>query len=130
MAASSTARPLDRGRERWPVTFVHLVARDGTTVDLLDDGHGTRHVTGPDHEVHTGRVPDLCRRMLGLATAPPADGLVPMLVDLWFRELLAAAADRPELAWAEAARSTPRPGRWGSPPSRRPRPNSSAPPRS
>jgi hypothetical protein len=103
VAASSTARPLDGGRERWPVTFVHLVARDGTTLDLLDDGHGTRHVTGPDHEVHTGRVPDLCRRMLGLPTAPPAHGLVPMLVDLWLRELLAVAADRPELAWADAA---------------------------
>lgn len=101
--ANSTARPVDGDGERLPVTFVHVVARDGTTVDLLDDGRGTRHLEGPDHEVHTGRVPDLCRRMLGLATAPPAHGLVPMLVDLWLRELLAAATDRPGLAWAEAA---------------------------
>ncbi len=103
VAANSTARSMDGGPDRWPVTFVHLVARDGTTVNLLDDGRGTRHVEGPDDAVHTGRVPDLCRRMLGLPTAPPAHGLVPMLVDLWLRELLGAAAERPGLAWAEAA---------------------------
>jgi hypothetical protein len=101
VAASSTARSMDGSGHRWPVTFVHLVDRDGTSIDLLDDGRGTRHVDGPDQKVLTGRVPDLCRRVLGLPTAPAPCGLVPMLIDLWLRELLAAA--HPGLAWADAA---------------------------
>jgi hypothetical protein len=107
VVADSTARPLDGGPRRWPVTFVHLVARDGTGVDLLDEGEGLRHVDGPDLEPRTGRVADLCRRMLGLPTAPPPCGLGPYLVDAWLGLLLLTASVDPSLTWADATACHP-----------------------
>jgi hypothetical protein len=103
IVSNGNARPLDGGPRRWPVTFVHLVARDGTSLDLLDEGDGLRRTTGPDPEMRTGRVPDLCRRVLGLPTGPPPCGLGPHLVDLWLGDLVRAALDRPSLSWSEAA---------------------------
>lgn len=103
VASTSTARSLDSGSDRWPVTFVHLVARDGTSIDVLDDGKGHRHLEGPDEELRTGRVPDLCRRALGLPTAPPPCGPGPHLVDLWLERLVRADHDLLSLDWADAA---------------------------
>lgn len=102
LVSSAQARHLD-GAPLGEIAFVHLVARDGTSVGVLGDPDGTTHVDGPHRVPQIGRVPDLCRRALGLPTAPPACGMAPHLVDLWLHRLAEAADDDPGLSWSEVA---------------------------
>lgn len=83
--------------------LVHLVARDGTALTTL----AGQPLAGPTTEPQAGRVPDLCRRVLGLPTAPPPGGLGPHFVDLWLVRLVHAALATAPLGWPEAARLHP-----------------------
>jgi hypothetical protein len=101
--SAARAFPTDHHAEPTEGAVVHLVARDGTALTLLAAPDHTRRLVGPSTEPQTGRVPDLCRRVLGLPTAPPPCGLGPHFVDLWLARVVHAALGRPSLTWAEAA---------------------------
>jgi hypothetical protein len=51
----------------------------------------------------SGRIPDACRRVLGLPTAPPQSGLLELWATLWLEGLLASLLAEPRAcSWAEA----------------------------
>ena len=81
--------------------FVHLVDRDGTSVTRTVDAEGRSLVIGPAEEVQVGRVPDACRRALGLDTALPPPDTTAVVVDAWLEKLLAVALRHPDLSWPE-----------------------------
>ncbi len=86
-----------------PVRMAMAVDRAGRAVS------GLRTLDGPfaisdDIDQVAGRVPDGCRRVLGLRTPPPAVSVEDFFALLWLDHVLAEAAVRPgELTWAEAA---------------------------
>lgn len=116
LVSAARSRRLQDGDEAGSGAFVHLVARDGTAITVFADDLGPEIVEGPSADPQTGRVPDLCRRVLGLPTPPPPCGLAPHLVDLWLADLVRAAVEEPAITWAEAASLHPAVG--GEPPGR------------
>lgn len=83
-----------------------LVSRSGGQVSLIRQGDGPAEITSGAPA--QGRLPDVCRRALGLSTAPATEwsGLVWALV--WVENLLAESlADPGALTWAEAVRLHP-----------------------
>lgn len=82
------ARPADRIR----LTF--LLDRSGTTVTLLTplDAPTPRRTL---HEPPDGLIADACRRVLGLPTSPPAEGLEPWLAARWLDRLLSVSVAEP-----------------------------------
>jgi hypothetical protein len=55
-----------------------------------------------------GRVPDACRRALGLATPPPATDTAELWATLWLETLVASSLTSPRaIGWGEAARAHP-----------------------
>jgi hypothetical protein len=99
VVATGRARHLGQPSSLQPVTVAVVAERGGATVDALRTSMGvSTSVNGGE-----GRVPDACRRVLGLATAPPA--IAPSAVFLldWVDRALAAVLDAdlgdpPELA--------------------------------
>ena len=80
IAAAGTAHHLDGARPSVRVHNVHLVARDGTWASRLRpvvDDHDDELLTAASGDATNddgrpvGRIDDVCRRSLGLATAPP-----------------------------------------------------------
>ncbi|CAM8647140.1 hypothetical protein MCETE7_01645 [Acidimicrobiia bacterium] len=80
---------------------VHIVHRDGTAVTVLSFPSVDRLVLGPDMEVRDGRVPDACRRLLGLPTAPPPASMTSFVVDSWLAVCAKTATLSPGLTWPE-----------------------------
>jgi hypothetical protein len=80
---------------------VHLVDRSGTSITRMVPDQGRPLVVGPSGEVQQGRMADVCRRALGLATAPPPGDCVSLVIDLWLGRVIAAATERPHLTWDE-----------------------------
>ena len=86
-----------------PVRLAVVAARSGQVLSGLRTGDGP-------FSVHTewgeplGRIPDACRRVLGLATPSPDAPVEVFFALLWVDHVLAAALRRPgELTWPEAA---------------------------
>jgi hypothetical protein len=94
-STDGTWLPLHRGR------LVHVVDRAGTSVTLLHGAAAVPLEVGPTSEPAQGRVADACRRVLGLATAPPSFDMVAYVVDRWLHRVTKAAHARPGLSWAE-----------------------------
>ena len=77
--AMTTRRRDGHGREGH---VVHLVDREGVSATALrDDGEITTF--GPDRAPQSGRVPDACRRVLGLPTEPPDTTMTGFVFTAW-----------------------------------------------
>lgn len=89
-------------------TFVHLVTRAGTSVTVTPAGGGhPPQVIGPAAEPSGGRVPDACRRILGLPTAPPPPTCTDVVLDAWLETVLATTVRQPGVGWATLASASP-----------------------
>ena len=85
-----------------PVRIALVVDRSGWAASGLRTLDGPFIVRADGGDV-IGRVPDACRRVLGLGTPPPDDPVEHFFALLWLDHVLAAAAARPgRLTWAEA----------------------------
>jgi hypothetical protein len=79
-----------------------LVSRRGTSASLTWGPHPIE----PSGEPAVGRIPDACRRTLGLSTEPPRSPVIELWATLWLErvlsDVLADPGSRtwPELAWA------------------------------
>jgi hypothetical protein len=105
VVATATARRLDCPEyRRTPVFLVLLVDRSGRAVSRLlrmDGGGPYEPVDGADGL--RGMLPDLCRRALGLPTAPPDTPPLLWWAQLWLDALLQQAAEAPgrPVPWTE-----------------------------
>jgi hypothetical protein len=67
------------------VRIAHLVDRSGVSLTRMVDDDGRRHELS---EATMGLVPDLCRRVLGLATEPPAESPLRYWASRWLGDVL------------------------------------------
>jgi len=103
-----SAGPGDEAASR--VDFGLLMTRQGHSVvaargdgELVDQIH--RIDAGERGE---GRIPDACRRALGLATAPPSGDTAELWATLWVETLLVRTLGDPRpIPWDDAARAYP-----------------------
>ena len=79
---------------------IHVVNRHGTSVTTLTTGSDSRRF-GPNTDPQTGRVPDTCRRVLGLPTCPPTDSMTDFVLAAWLEVIARHALDRPGLEWSD-----------------------------
>lgn len=99
---------VDRPADRHRVRCVHLVDRSGASASALRlQGHGVTMLVGQQPE---GRIDDVCRRALGLATAPAPRSTVELWALVWLDRVLAARTaaplpDRP--SWVSIAELHP-----------------------
>lgn len=77
----------------------HVQFRDDTcTTSFVRDDE----IVSTTSTVTSGRVPDLCRRALGLATDPPPSTMTVFVTDVWLQVLAAHAVADPVLDWRRA----------------------------
>jgi hypothetical protein len=76
--------------QRTRVRCVHLVERSGGTASTLRLQGGD--VTVMEGNEPQGRIDDVCRRALGLPTAPPAHSSAELWAAMWLSDVLATAA--------------------------------------
>ncbi len=96
VSTGGNAYPIDAGSDhrRSRVRFVHLVTRRSTTasvVHIANDEPQLFTATGAS-EGPIGRVDDVCRRALGLATSPPGSTLE-LFALWWLGEVVALGSD-------------------------------------
>jgi hypothetical protein len=104
-------RPLDdtgplpravEGAEPTPVHVAIVVSRSGAVVSGLRTEDGPFEVVERSDRVG-GRIPDACRRVLGLATPPPEVAIGPVIALCWVEDVVAASVEDPGgLTWADA----------------------------
>jgi hypothetical protein len=94
-AASKSDASLDTDQ-----TVVHVVHRNGIAITVLSHPAGVR-TFGPTTEPQRGRVPDACRRILGLATSPPTDSMTDFVISAWLEVIVRQALRTPELSWSD-----------------------------
>lgn len=92
-------RPVTHGR------LVHLVTSTGVSVTVLPGPQ--RRCIGPTAEIQAGRVPDVCRRLLGLSTGPPPVAGIPTVTHLWLSKVACLAATRPGMDWGSVLAAHP-----------------------
>ena len=88
------------------VSVAHLLHRSGRTLTALRVAGGRVTIIGPESAPTRGRIPDACRRLLGLATSPP-DPIQAFLVDLWLASCARRSIGRPGLDWPTAVSLVP-----------------------
>lgn len=71
--------------------LAHLVSRHGSTCSVAVGPEGVDVVQGPRASAFEGRIPDACRRVLGLATAPPTVSTGAFFVTRWLDDALERA---------------------------------------
>ena len=81
-------------------TVVHIVHRSGIALTALSQLESVR-TFGPTTEPQNGRVPDACRRVLGLATAPPTDSMTDFVIAAWLEVICRVALQNPGITWSE-----------------------------
>lgn len=79
-------------------TVVHVLHRTGVAITVLSDVPSSRKF-GPTAEPQQGRVPDACRRILGLPTSPPTETMTAFVVAAWLEVVTRHALATPELNW-------------------------------
>ncbi|CAB4598504.1 unannotated protein [freshwater metagenome] len=97
-APASTSKPGHASIESADQTVVHIVHRSGTALTVLSE-QGSVRTFGPTTEPQHGRVPDACRRILGLPTAPPTDSMTDFVIAAWLEIIARVALQTPELSW-------------------------------
>lgn len=75
-------------RSTWNGGVVHLVSRAGVAATAVQAESGVVNVFGPDTDPQSGRVPDLCRRVLGLSTPPPEETMTRFVFASWIAVLV------------------------------------------
>ena len=98
---------LDTQRPATPGRVLHLVTTTGTSVTLLPATEPVERFIGPTGAPLIGRVPEACRRQLGLPTPPPPPVEVTTIVDLWLTRLTAAAVRGDAAHWTDAVALLP-----------------------
>lgn len=98
LAAPAVATRRGDARER-DGHVVHLVDRDGVSATALRSDEGELLTFGPDHAPQSGRVPDACRRVLGLPTEPPDTTMTGFVLTAW---LVVLAGRDERLDWCAA----------------------------
>ena len=79
---------VDRTAERQRVRCVHIVDRSGASASTLRlQGSDVTVLSGHEPE---GRIDDVCRRALGLATAPPRCSSIELWALVWLDRVLSA----------------------------------------
>jgi len=73
--------------------MVHLVARSGLSVTGLATVDGRAELVPAGREPVEGRIPDLCRRVLGLATPPPERDSGELFATWWLEAVVHLALD-------------------------------------
>lgn len=79
-------------------TVVHVVNRNGCAVTVLRDEADSRWF-GPTMSPQQGRVPDACRRTMGLPTSPPSEPMTNFVIAAWLEVITRQALCQPELEW-------------------------------
>jgi hypothetical protein len=79
----------DRSSDARPIRLTHVVDRHGAAASVLRHAGEEPVVGGADGQ---GRLVDVCRRALGLATTPPPEESTGLWALLWLDGLLARAA--------------------------------------
>lgn len=100
VAMAGVGRALPEEGAALDVVVAHALLRSGSSATYLTDPDG-----GPllVEVAEGGLVPDLCRRVLGLPTDPPAQETGTYLSRLWLDRLLETAAARPGALRSEEA---------------------------
>lgn len=73
--------------------FVHLVTRSGLSVTALATHGERRAVPRPTREPAEGRLPDVCRRVLGLPTPPPEHDSGELFTTWWLDAVVGLVAE-------------------------------------
>ncbi|MCX6505839.1 MAG: hypothetical protein NTU96_02015 [Actinobacteria bacterium] len=81
-------------------TVVHIVHRSGNALTALSQLESVR-TFGPTTEPQHGRVPDACRRILGLATAPPTHSMTDFVIAAWLEVISRVALQHPGITWSD-----------------------------
>jgi len=103
----ASGRVLSDGLDPAEVLVGTLVSRRGQQVTLTRAWPGSLEgpldrsfETAPDEP--SGRIPDACRRVLGLPTTPPRSGVLELWATLWLEGLLVSMLAEPRACtWAE-----------------------------
>jgi len=83
-----------------PIRLTHVVDRQGGSASVMRHAGEEPALGGPEGQ---GRLVDVCRRALGLTTAPPPEESTGLWALLWLDGLLARAARGEKLAGLVAA---------------------------
>ena len=123
VAAIGTAHHLGGVRPSVRVHNVHLVGRDGTWASSLrpvDDPDADELLTAAsggasdDRGRPVGRIDDVCRRSLGLATAPPSGDTSSYFAQRWLDAVVESGARRRRAwTWADVAALHPATSAFG-----------------
>jgi hypothetical protein len=100
LAATASMRPCHAIGVADDADVVHLLDRDGRAVTVVATSQGPVRVFGPHRDPQTGRVPDACRRVLGLPTAPPDRSMTGFVLAAWLEVVVRRALARPGLDWS------------------------------
>lgn len=108
LRAHGTAHHLDGDRRSERITTTYLLHRSGDERSLLRTGDDLTVLTGPA----AGTLPDACRRVLGLPTAPAPRTTVLLWTVVWLDRILQTWADpragaEPLTRWEQVARLHP-----------------------
>ncbi len=107
LRAPAHSHHLDEPRPATPGRVLHLVDTRGRSVTLLPGTGPTDPVIGPTDAPLIGRVPEACRRQLGLPTPAPPPVDVTTIVDLWLTRLAGAAVRGDVVRWSDAVALLP-----------------------
>jgi hypothetical protein len=96
VSTGGNAYPLDEGRDASRrVRLVHVVTRTGASASVVRlTGDAPRLIVGAADDTAVGRVDDVCRRALGLATSPPGS-TIELFALWWLGAVIARDADAP-----------------------------------
>lgn len=81
-------------------TVVHAIHRSGVAVTILSTTETVRTL-GPTTNPQQGRVPDACRRILGLRTVAPEDSMTDFVIAAWLEVIARYAVQTPGLSWPD-----------------------------
>lgn len=99
VVAVGTATAIDAGASMASrrVRVLHLLDRTGSEASLLHDLDEDTALPCPSPA--DGHIADLCRRMLGLPTAPPPPSVLPWWTAVWLDRILAESLADPAEPW-------------------------------
>jgi len=86
---------------------VHVLDRFGSAVTRLSaeatpyPSTPTSHCVGPSTDPQSGRIPDACRRILGLSTAVPTVPILSFVIGAWLEIITRHALEEPGFSWAD-----------------------------
>ena len=110
VVTEGNARHLVDRTEKRRVRCVHLVDRSGASGSTLRlQGEQATILSSHDDHDPSGRIDDVCRRALGLSTAPPEHSSTELWAVLWLERILEYRGCSPDtrLTWRDVAEFHP-----------------------